>query len=1056
MNELKIFEHEKFGKFRFVEIDGQIYMVGTEVATALGYKDPHKALKQHVEPEDWAKCPLPTKGGIQQTKIINESGFYCLVLASKLEGAKEFKRWVTSEVLPTIRKTGSYSMNPPKIEENTTIHTKKLTIKADNVTVENLNNCTSQKKITGNNHQLCERRVYMDENQKEFLSSQLEDYLQRKGVDTSKKSGFTCLICGSSDACNFVPRTNKTIWKCFSAKHSNYGSTGGDIFTYAEQLENTDFTGACDILASEYNLLRNSQKIKRFTPPQKTPEQIAEERKIEEDRKSYAEFERQEVEKILNVVKNNPSEYLNQRGISYETQKRYNIGYLSNFVHPKTLWNNRNNPHFRAYPTPRAIIPTSRGSILARATRLQDEGESGQYKALKVGSTQVFNADILKENIGYCFCFEGEIDALSGIECGCNSIGLGSTSMTDKLFQKYEINHNNVLIIAMDNDEGGKNSISKFEKLAKISKIPYIVADSNFLFNGAKDCNQALQENRTALKEHLEEYKNKALNFNKEQYFESLENPTATTEPVTIAEPVITADNIKSAEVLKYMFNLSSEIDILTYAQKIVDKARIFKVPVKEVQKLVSAYEKEAKSRLKATKTAELQAQYPDWVNVDYKGNVTINEPKYIKNIIDRMGIKTINNKMLSTNGEISINKISSIVQNDIEKYVISNIAVKTKNIVLAIKNKSYCEQLPKDTQQVHLNNGTYNLENKTFSTKKEWCLNRLAVKYNENAPKPTMWLNFLDSLLYKTDILTIQEMCGYFLIPDCRLQKMVFLIGDGEEGKSIVGNVMSALLGIDNINVDKLHELQDSRFKLANCENKLLFIDDDMKLGALKETGIIKSFVNGGYQQVEPKGIQSYNADLYTRALCFGNGTLTSLYDHSHGFFRRQLVIRVKPKDKNRENNLSLSDEIIQNELEGILLWALEGLHRLIDNNFKLTISPEVQKEYENAEKKNDNFLEFLESDIVEYNPNYNATTREIFDAYNRWIYLQGENPQVKDPKRITETLNKMSLKGDLPIKYDKHLRRNYSTSQLRGFRGIRLKVTNGNYPDENSYIYK
>lgn len=87
--------------------------------------------------------------------------------------------------------------------------------------------------------------------------------------------------------------------------------------------------------------------------------------------------------------------------------------------------------------------------------------------------------------------------------------------MTDKLFKEYTINPENVLIIAMDNDEGGQNSISKFENLAKENKIPYIVADSNFLFNGAKDYNQALQENKITLQCNLEKYKNQALQFDK-------------------------------------------------------------------------------------------------------------------------------------------------------------------------------------------------------------------------------------------------------------------------------------------------------------------------------------------------------------------------------------------------------------------------------------------------------------------------------------------------------------------------------------------------------------
>ena len=350
----------------------------------------------------------------------------------------------------------------------------------------------------------------MNNYQLEEIKPYLEDYLQRNGVDTSKKM-FRCLICGSSDACHIVPNSNGQIWKCFSAKHSSYGKDTGDIFTYVEQLRNINFTGAYSLLADEYHLTSTPQEVKKFTVPQKKPEQITEEQ-------AYTEFELQEVQKILNAIKDNPSEYLYRRGISYETQKRYNIGYLQNFVHPKILWKNRNNPQFRAFSTPRVIVPTSTKTIIARATRSQDEGKNGNYKVLKVGDTHIFNGDTLRKNIGYCFCFEGEIDALSGIECGFNSIGLGSTSMIEKLFKEYQINPENVLIIAMDNDEGGKNSVSKFVDMAKSNEIPYIVADTNLLFNGAKDCNQALQNGREVLTKQLEQYKVKAINLDKSQF----------------------------------------------------------------------------------------------------------------------------------------------------------------------------------------------------------------------------------------------------------------------------------------------------------------------------------------------------------------------------------------------------------------------------------------------------------------------------------------------------------------------------------------------------------
>lgn len=93
---------------RTVELDGQPWLVGADVATALGYKNPRKALADHIEPEDKGVTKRDTPGGEQEILIINESGLYSLILSSKMPKAKAFKHWVTSEVLPTIHKTGAY------------------------------------------------------------------------------------------------------------------------------------------------------------------------------------------------------------------------------------------------------------------------------------------------------------------------------------------------------------------------------------------------------------------------------------------------------------------------------------------------------------------------------------------------------------------------------------------------------------------------------------------------------------------------------------------------------------------------------------------------------------------------------------------------------------------------------------------------------------------------------------------------------------------------------------------------------------------------------------
>ena len=111
MNEMMIFNNPEFGSVRTVCIDGEPWLVGKDVAEILGYSNPRKALIDHVDADDKGVTKCDTLGGAQNLTVINESGFYSLVLSSKMPNAKKFKHWVTAEVLPTIRKTGGYVAN---------------------------------------------------------------------------------------------------------------------------------------------------------------------------------------------------------------------------------------------------------------------------------------------------------------------------------------------------------------------------------------------------------------------------------------------------------------------------------------------------------------------------------------------------------------------------------------------------------------------------------------------------------------------------------------------------------------------------------------------------------------------------------------------------------------------------------------------------------------------------------------------------------------------------------------------------------------------------------
>lgn len=157
MNDIQIFDNKDFGTVRTLTINGEPWFVGIDIATALGYAKPYNAMSTHVEQCDTLKQGIiDSVGREQQTTLINESGMYALIFGSKLQTAKNFKHWVTSEVLPTIRKQGSYNLPTTykqalqqlliQVEENEKLQleNKEMKPKAeyfDNLVDKKLNTC---------------------------------------------------------------------------------------------------------------------------------------------------------------------------------------------------------------------------------------------------------------------------------------------------------------------------------------------------------------------------------------------------------------------------------------------------------------------------------------------------------------------------------------------------------------------------------------------------------------------------------------------------------------------------------------------------------------------------------------------------------------------------------------------------------------------------------------------------------------------------------------------------------------------------------------------------
>ncbi len=177
MNELQIFKNEDFGEIRSLIVDNEPWFVGKDVANILGYSNTRKAINDHVDEEDKGVTKCDTLGGKQDLIVINESGLYSLILSSKLATAKKFKRWVTSEVLPAIRKTGQYQVpNDPmtalKLMFEAQTQTKKTVANHDyRITELEENKLLTPGEYNYLNHQVRNRIKTIKEVKKLVLSS---------------------------------------------------------------------------------------------------------------------------------------------------------------------------------------------------------------------------------------------------------------------------------------------------------------------------------------------------------------------------------------------------------------------------------------------------------------------------------------------------------------------------------------------------------------------------------------------------------------------------------------------------------------------------------------------------------------------------------------------------------------------------------------------------------------------------------------------------------------------------------------------------------------------
>ena len=312
----------------------------------------------------------------------------------------------------------------------------------------------------------------------ENIKPYLLDYVNEitKPSTNGSKNQYICPLCNSGTGKNhsgaFTVYPDTTSYYCFAC------GANGDIFNlYGELNHIKDFPTIANELKAKYGV-SSTQPIRQKKQSSKH------EPSDEKDYSSFFYIAEQHLHE---------TDYLTNRGLSVKTQRDFHCGYRDTF----TYKNNQT--------TPAVIIPTSNYSFMWRSTT--------ENLKRKRGAVRILNSDAL--NAPYCFVVEGEIDCMSIYECGFACIGLGSTSNIDLIFN-HDISKT-VLILALDNDKGGRIASVKLEKLCKEHKTPYIVAPAD-VWNNLKDANDLLISDKQLLIRNLQALSERALKLDKDKW----------------------------------------------------------------------------------------------------------------------------------------------------------------------------------------------------------------------------------------------------------------------------------------------------------------------------------------------------------------------------------------------------------------------------------------------------------------------------------------------------------------------------------------------------------
>jgi putative DNA primase/helicase len=348
----------------------------------------------------------------------------------------------------------------------------------------------------------------------------------------------------------------------------------------------------------------------------------------------------------------------------------------------------------------------------------------------------------------------------------------------------------------------------------------------------------------------------------------------------------------------------------------------------------------------------------------------------------------------------------------------------------------------------INVKNGLLNLKKKKVTLEPHhdavFTANQIPIVYDENA-ECEEFRKYLRTIFEGSKQLRmlVQEIMGYCLSSSIKAHKMFIFYGEGNNGKSVLTDIMTALAGgdanVSNVAIEDFNK----KFALAQIMDKTLNISTENKLQANMSTQILKAIVAGDPIQMEEKYQAAFSYRPFVK-LVFSMNERPFFADKSYGFQRRlqfvPFTVRVVDHEPRSENEVKrdpdLADRLIKNELSGILAFAIEGLKRLRDNGYKFTVSKRANKLLEEVKETNDPYLEFVRAKI-EADENASRLERTVvWHAFQQWCSAEGYKKQ-KDVARRTfwEEIRRVFRNENMPFVEN-------ARDKKRFLDGIRIKA--------------